>query len=593
LQNVFPFEIGILRQEFIKRCVLLRSDIHHYFSIGISWPGYDPLEVVTGMKKLKGTWILWTGTVLAALNLGACGGSSAPVAPTLYTIGGTITGLTAGGLSLANGTDTATVAVNATGFTMPTPLAANSRYAVQVSAQPSGLICSVAGSAGVVPQTNVTGIQINCIASWTWMGGANTANSPGNYGIRGSAAADNVPGARQSEVTWTDGAGNLWLFGGSGYDSTGAVGLLNDLWAYSLTTQQWTWMGGSNTANSIGIYGTLGSAAASNVPGARAGAVSWTDGAGNFWLFGGSGYDSLGQSSADPHVGNLLNDLWMYNPTTQQWSWMSGSNTIDATTVYGSQGTAAAGNVPGARSGAVSWSDGTGNLWLFAGSAGAATNYYLNELWMYSPSTELWTWVGGNQGVGVYGTQGIAAVGNLPGARVGMASWTDHSGNAWVFGGDGVGAVLNDLWMFNPTTRQWTWISGSEPPPCCANPIGGIYGTENIAAAANVPGARAGSASWTDSAGNLWLFGGSAAGGVSTINFSNDLWMFSPATKQWTWVSGSATPGAPGTYGTLGTAAPGNVPGARAGAAAWTDDAGNHWLYGGGNLNPYGDLWKF
>ncbi|HXI49520.1 MAG TPA: hypothetical protein VNH39_13145, partial [Steroidobacteraceae bacterium] len=63
---------------------------------------------------MERTWSLWTGTVLAALSLGACGGSSGTVAPTLYTIGGTITGLTAGGLSLANGTDTATVAVNAT-----------------------------------------------------------------------------------------------------------------------------------------------------------------------------------------------------------------------------------------------------------------------------------------------------------------------------------------------------------------------------------------------------------------------------------------------------------------------------------------------
>jgi hypothetical protein len=540
---------------------------------------------------LERTRILWTGTLLAALNLGACGGSgsSGTVAPTLHTIGGSITGLTGGGLSLANGTDTATVAVNAIGFTMPTPLTAGSRYALQVSAQPAGLICSVEGSAGVVSQADVTNIQINCIVSWTWMGGANTANSPGNYGIRGTAAADNAPGARQSEVTWTDGAGNLWLFGGSGYDSTGAVGLLNDLWVYSPTTQQWTWMGGSNTANSIGIYGTLGSAAASNVPGARAGAVSWTDAAGNFWLFGGSGYDSLGQSSGDPYLGNLLNDLWMYSPTTQQWSWMSGSNTIDATTIYGSQGAGAAGNVPGARSSAVSWSDSAGNLWLFAGSAGAAVNYYLNELWMYSPPTGLWTWVGGgNQSsAGIYGTQGMAAVGNIPGARVGMASWTDHSGNSWVFGGDGVGAKLNDLWMFSPTTREWTWISGSQPPPCCTDPIAGIYGTENIAAAANVPGARAGSASWTDSAGNLWLFGG------VTSDFINDLWMFSPATKQWTWVSGSATTGALGTYGTLGSAAPGNVSGARAGAASWTDDAGNHWLYGGGNLNTYSDLWKF
>jgi Galactose oxidase, central domain len=284
----------------------------------------------------------------------------------------------------------------------------------------------------------------------------------------------------------------------------------------------------------------------------------------------------------------------MYSPTTQQWSWMSGSNTILATEVRGSQGVAAAGNVPGARSGGVSFSDSAGDLWMFGGESSLTTLGYSNELWMYSPSTGLWTWIGGdNEFAGVYGTQGIAAVGNVLPARVGMTSWTDIFGNFWVFGGVGVGAELNDLWMFSPTARQWTWISGSQLPPCCTDPIVGIYGTENIAAPANVPGARYGSASWTDSAGNLWLFGGAAASGVSTINFLNDLWMFSPTTKQWTWVSGSATPGAPGTYGTLGTAAPGNVPGARAGGASWTDDAGNHWLYGGGNLNTYSDLWKF
>src|SRR5260221_8540459 len=158
------------------------------------------------------------GTVLVALNLGACGGSSTPVAPALHAIGGTITGRTAGGLSLANGTDTATVAVNATQFTMPKPLATNSSSTVKISAQPSGLVCSVESNAGVVPPADVTNIQINCIVAWTWMGGANTVSSAGHYGVQGAAGTDNEPGARVGGVTWTDRLGNLWLFGGSGYD---------------------------------------------------------------------------------------------------------------------------------------------------------------------------------------------------------------------------------------------------------------------------------------------------------------------------------------------------------------------------------------
>jgi hypothetical protein len=30
--------------------------------------------------------------------------------------------------------------------------------------------------------------------------------------------------------SWIDSSGNLWLFGGYGYDSTGALGYLNDMW---------------------------------------------------------------------------------------------------------------------------------------------------------------------------------------------------------------------------------------------------------------------------------------------------------------------------------------------------------------------------
>lgn len=94
------------------------------------------------------------------------------------------------------------------------------------------------------------------------------------------------------------------------------------------TANEWTWMSGSNTANAPGVYGTLGVAAASNVPGARGDAVSVTDSSGNLWLFGG---DS-GNSS--------FNDLWKFSPATNEWTWVSGSDTANAVGVYGTQGVA-------------------------------------------------------------------------------------------------------------------------------------------------------------------------------------------------------------------------------------------------------------
>ena len=57
-----------------------------------------------------------------------------------------------------------------------------------------------------------------------------------------------------------------------------------------------------------GAYGTEGVPAATNVPGGRYYAASWTDSSGNFWLFGGEGHDSTAAQQG------ALNDLWQYPP---------------------------------------------------------------------------------------------------------------------------------------------------------------------------------------------------------------------------------------------------------------------------------------
>jgi hypothetical protein len=128
-------------------------------------------------------------------------------------------------------------------------------------------------------------------------------NQKGTDGTQGLAASNNVPGARQVAVGWIDVHGNLWLFGGYGYDSAGVLGELNDLWKYS--AGEWTWMTGSNLIGQVGTYGTQGVTASSNVPGAREFGVSWTDASGNFWLFGGA---------IAPGGAPALNDLWRYEP---------------------------------------------------------------------------------------------------------------------------------------------------------------------------------------------------------------------------------------------------------------------------------------
>lgn len=458
------------------------------------------------------------------------------------------------------------------------------------------LLASGCGGSGTTPPPSTPIVPPSAHNEWTWVSGSNSLNAGGVYGTQGTASISNAPAAREFAVSWSDSSGNLWLFGGN---QTAVVGGpasdLNDLWEFSPASKEWTWVSGSSVLKAVGVYGTQGTASATNVPGARWGAVSWTDGSGNLWLFGGEGYDAS-------DTFGFLNDLWEFSPANKEWTWVSGSNIANAGGVYGTQGTASTANVPSARWGAVSWTDSSGNLWLFGGESQTVTETSLfTDLWEFSPVNKEWTWVSGStaiNGFGVYGTKGVASASNVPRSRKSAVSWIDGSGNLWLFGGDGYDSTgnvgnLNDLWEFSPANKEWTWVSGSN-----AIFATGVYGTKGTASAANVPGARDQAVSWIDSSGNLWLYGGNANQVDSGGTFS-DLWEFSPANKEWTWVSGSNTPNAAAVYGTQGTASATNAPGARWGAVSWIDASGNLWLFGGdgfGAINgpgDLGDLWVY
>jgi N-acetylneuraminic acid mutarotase len=412
---------------------------------------------------------------------------------------------------------------------------------------------------------------------WTWVSGSDTPDEPGNY----EQDQTNYPGARESSVSWTDSNGNLWFFGGYGYDAEGNSGSLNDLWKFNGVV--WTWVSGDSVNGVSGVY----DGGESDKPGARDWSASWKDIQGNLWLFGGYGLDVNGDEGD-------LNDLWKFEISSEKWTWVAGANIYDQPTIA---------NVPGARDSAATWTDTNNNLWLFGGYGVDINGDYgnLSDLWKFDGSD--WTLVAGSNARNQEGNY-VSGETNYPGARYGSNSWIDLSGNLWLFGGsfyDEAGDYpydYNDLWKFNPSTNQWTWISGSETPE---EP--GIYGIMGTSSTDNVPGARSYSISWMDSSGNLWLFGGtgydsSESGAYGALN---DLWKFNPLTGEWTWISGSNEADQPGAYGSKNTPSVANIPGARSYSISWTDSSGSLWLFGGlgydssdsaryGDLN---DLWKF
>ena len=433
--------------------------------------------------------------------------------------------------------------------------------------------------------------------SWAWASGGDIVSRQGIYGIKGTSNPLNVPGARCNAVSWIDASGKFWLFGGLSVSSVWTSGLINDLWMYDPAISEWTWISGSDLLEQSGIYGTEGVSDPSNVPGARRDAASWRDPQGNLWLFGGIGQDWQGNYG-------WLNDLWVFVPATLEWTWISGSNAANQAGTYGTQGVASPSNVPGAKARVASWTDDSGQLWLFGGFGFISPGNYgdFNDLWKYDPITREWTWVSGSStdsGRGVYGVQGAADLSNVPGARDGAVSWIDARGKMWLFGGAGVDSAghfgaLNDLWKFDPATSEWTWVSGSN-----LYAQKGIYGTRGLAAPANIPGAREEPRSWIDSSGKLWLFGGFGHDSAGNEGDLNDLWVFDPATPEWTWVSGGNVHGQSGVYGTLGTPASSNVPGARKSATSQIDSSGRLWLFGGAGYDSAGtqslinDLWRY
>jgi len=148
------------------------------------------------------------------------------------------------------------------------------------------------------------GAQTN---EWSWMGGVQYESLEGAYGTKGVASPGNLPGYRSSSASWTDAQGNLWMFGGDGNDSAGKQGCLSDLWSFSPVSNEWAWMGGSNTVSTgtqSGLYGTQGKPDATSYPACRSNAITWTDAQGRFWLFGG-----IGQGAYE-----WLNDLWEFDP---------------------------------------------------------------------------------------------------------------------------------------------------------------------------------------------------------------------------------------------------------------------------------------
>ncbi|MBB6369601.1 kelch repeat-containing protein [Chryseobacterium shigense] len=315
-----------------------------------------------------------------------------------------------------------------------------------------------------------------------------------NYGTINVENKRNAPGRRIDAMSWIDTNGNLWMFGGQ---VPQVNSYYQDLWMFNVTSNNWVWKGGiknpDNGYNRHANYGSQGIYSSANIPGARVRGKTWTDVQGNFYLYGGYGFD---ETSANE---GYLNDVWKYDIAQNQWVWLNGDKTVNN---FSST------NYPVADYGTgISWADENKDFWYFTNA----------KMWKYQTGTNSWSVIGtpppyGNAN---YGTMGTESSSNFPGDRNKALTWTGKNGNLWLFGGNSTSQ--QNLWKYNIYTGNWTWMYGPQSSSSYN------YGQLDVSSNVNLPPYRRYSATWTDTLGNLYFFGGTQTETYDHLNY-NDVW---------------------------------------------------------------------
>ncbi|MHB1871931.1 MAG: NHL domain-containing protein [Steroidobacteraceae bacterium] len=152
----------------------------------------------------------WAVCMLAAVALTACGGggggstgSGTGSGSTTFTVGGTVSGLSASGLVLTdNGGDNLTLSSGATTFTFSQALASGASYSVAVATQPTGESCTVSGGSGTAT-ANVTSVAVTCAVNTYTIGGTVTGLTASGLILADNGGNDLSLAAGATKFTFT------------------------------------------------------------------------------------------------------------------------------------------------------------------------------------------------------------------------------------------------------------------------------------------------------------------------------------------------------------------------------------------------------
>jgi N-acetylneuraminic acid mutarotase len=397
-----------------------------------------------------------------------------------------------------------------------------------------------------------------------------TINSLGNYGTRRVSNHNNYPPARSHSIYWSDSKDRFWLYGGGSY---------SDMWFYE--NQKWTWFSGAKgRVNQKTVYGKKGQADTLNTPGVRRWSSFCVDQNDNLWVFGGEGWDIIGEKG-------FLNDLWKWNG--KAWTWVAGDNTINRKGNYYTKGKENTISKPGARTeSAMAIDPKSGDVYVFGGFAFDSDSFsgFMNDLWCYNGKN--WTWLAGAKKRNVNGIYKSSAVNQRIGAR-GQAISFFKGGELHIVGGWDSQEELwfktfNDTWKWS--NSKWYFLNGDTTSNSLKDEIGILgnycFTLDQAYAIRNQ---------------ELYSFGGAVSVNESSFSSLNQLVVNN--TNQQTYLYEMADKGLD-IYGNYDS---GNkdkcYPGARNGAALWVDSLGHVYIFGGMGNGAFpeqgllSDIWKF
>lgn len=248
----------------------------------------------------------------------------------------------------------------------------------------------------------------------------------------------NIPMARFAH-TWTplNSSNGFLMFGGT----TLASGYLNDIWRFNVTTRNWAWIiGSATTGNQAAIRGTVGVSGPANVPAGTYGAeADMAYGTDKMYMFAGNS-------------GSLINELWMFDFTIRQWTYLS-SSAMAGNFMLNSQ-------YPGARRYfSVVTIPNTPLLAMLNGDGYSLQGhvYGLSEIWVLNTTSNKWSWIRGESSttdIGSYGQMGVTSSLSLPPRRyIESASWAPKRNQLVLFGGyvyeNSAYSYRDDVWYID------------------------------------------------------------------------------------------------------------------------------------------------